>query len=210
MNFQVRFPALAMIGTAEPEPARYAPDWYQSRVPDGELRMHLESVGLSNGYELFGLFVAGSEQLHRYVADTPVNTDNHPIVVFQAPHFTYLMRVTGYGRLLAMLKKVRVAPGELIAESPHTHEFTQRLAKYIEARDIYLRAAASQTDSVERTIESAAASMDFVNAYNGVLAIAKQRIRSDPGSARSLLERLIEARPERSEARQLLDGIPSH
>jgi hypothetical protein len=105
-------------------------------------------------------------------------------------------------------------PEELIQPSPLTDAFTQRLAKYVEARDIYLRASAmSETASaIDPWIRSAAASADFAVAYDSVLAHARSQSRSGREQirgARRLLERLREVRPERPEASELLRHLPS-
>lgn len=208
-TYGVRFPALGLI--CSNNTSLYPVNWYEKRVRDAGLKNHLQQMGLGNDFELFGTFVADAKSLHRFAGEAQVNTDNHPVVVFQAPNFAYRLRVTGYGRLFSMLEQVSVEPDSLIIPSSESEQFTERLAKYIEARDIFLRAGAllDRSQWVEQVLRSTGVNSDFSTAYNTALSYAEQQSKSDSATAKKILERLHEISPQRREAGELLERLPA-
>jgi hypothetical protein len=127
----------------------------------------------------------------------------HPVVVFQAPRFSYLRRVKSHERLMALLETLGPAQvGNL------------RIQKYIQARDIYLRALVTEDEgdrarAIEGYLESALISDDFTLGYAQCLTLASAWLKADPGSAeaRRLLERLVETQPKQRVAREMLDRL---
>lgn len=70
-------------------------------------------------------------------------------------------------------------------------------------------AGMKQSEMLDSYIRSASLSPDFSTSYDEVLAFAKQRpARADYAQTRSLLMRLVQARPERTEAQTLLQRLP--
>src|SRR5439155_8305261 len=156
-------------------------------------------------------------ELRAYAANCETNTDDRPIVVFEAPHLSYRPPTTSYDLLARVLAHLRPEPQELIAASSTNDEtaggeFVQRLSNFITARDAYLRGLMEDAEghrpaATEQFLQSAALSGDFTLAYAQCLSLATQQIQSNPAAARGILERLSQARPERPVARQLLERM---
>jgi hypothetical protein len=68
--------------------------------------------------------------------------------------------------------------------------------------------ADGQTDrAVDGYIESARLSEDFTTGYAQCVTIAGAKAASDPATARRILERLVEAQPNRPVAREMLQRL---
>lgn len=163
------------------------------------LARHLRSVGLTDTTRLFGCFIRSIQSSPR----TKLNTDAHPMVIFRAPAITFQRHDNPAGRLLALLE-----PGD--ASLPV--ELSPEVQKYIAARNVYLRGAVEESHreidaALAAFIESAKISPDFTAGYAQALALASTLAKSDPHSARAILEALIQAQPERPVARELLDRL---
>ena len=214
-DFNIAHPALGLVGGAGS--SKYPADWFQQRVRDTTLRRYLKGLLMRDGVRLFGAYVAGPEQLSRYAGDAAVNTDNNPVVTFEAPRFTSRKDATPYGRLVAILEACGPEAADLVEDpvSGPDARMTDRINRYIEARDIYVgglvvAAQGDQEAMVDAFIESAAVSDDFAPGYAGCLAIVQERAVSDRPGAIGLLRRLIEAQPHRPEARQWLSRLKRH
>lgn len=212
VDFKLDHPMLGLIATTEP--VSYGPDWYRNRVKDKTLAGMLRGALLQNGVRLFGSFIADTESLQRFAADAPINTDDHPVVLFSAPRFTSQLDITMYGRLIAMLEKCDVDLDNLIdpAAGPDADRFKARLAQFIVARDAYLNGLVAAAEGEEQLaidlfIESIEASVQFTTSYAHCLAIAQHYMKSDPTAARALIQRVIDARPERTDAKTLLQSL---
>ena len=95
---------------------------------------------------------------------------------------------------------------------PGEAEYAARLPSYFAARNAYLRglvddAEQRRAEAVNAYLDSARLSPDFTSGYAQCLALAGVIAKSDPAGARRLLERLIEAQPERPVARQMLERL---
>jgi spermidine synthase len=210
LRFNVDTPVLGLIGTLEP--TTFSAGWLERRVGSSTLRESLKPLALTDDFQLFGCLIAGAAGLRDFCDGARINTDDCPVVVFGAPKFTYQRATTSYGRLFTLLDRHAADPGELIQGGREAEAFRSELSDFIAARDIYLRALVRETegqmtDAVEGYVESARRSSHFSTGYARCLTIAAQLSKSDRSKARALLERLIEAQPERPVARQLLEGL---
>jgi spermidine synthase len=212
LRFNVDTPVLGLIGTTEP--TRYAPGWFKSRVREASLLEQLKPLALTDDFQLLGCLLSSSGGLRRLAEGAEINTDDRPVVIYRAPRFTYLRHATAYGRLMALLDRQLADPEELVethADSG-TLEFVRQLRNFIHARDVYLRGLVFETENrmseaVDRYVESARRSPAFSTGYARCLTIAVQQSATDPKAARALLERLVEAQPERPVARELLQRL---
>ena len=89
---------------------------------------------------------------------------------------------------------------------------SSRLAKFIEARNIYLRGLADEAEghetlAIDRFVESARISEDFTAGYAQCLSKASFWIQAQPENARELLKRLAEAQPSRTVAQEMLNRL---
>ncbi|GKT10165.1 fused MFS/spermidine synthase [Desulforhabdus sp. TSK] len=212
-HYSIKAPILALISG---KPAGdSSSDWWDVRTEDARLKRALQAVRLDNLYNFWGCFLASGEDLRQFAADAPLNTDDHPIVTFEAPRFAYRKEESAAGRLLYLLDRFRPMPHQVLA-SPHTHEeqdVHQRLAAYWKARNLFIHAGVgvSETSDVEvlvrstreKLLETIQTSPDFTAAYFPLLAMAQQLYRRDPQAARALLHDLEKANPRREEARSV-------
>lgn len=210
LRWNVDTPVLGLIATLKSK--KYPANWYETRVSEPELAANLRAVTLSDGFHLFGTFLAGPRQLRQFSSWAALNSDNHPVVMFQAPYFTYRRNEASYGRLLRLLDQFSTDSEELIEEGSQSAEFTTRLNQYISARNVYLRGLVAETESrkveaIDAYIESAKLSSHFSAGYAHCLAIAVRQSRTDPSGARTLLEQLVQAAPERPVAGELIKRL---
>lgn len=213
-QFSVETPLIALVGTNAP--MTYPAEWLGHRVKDGALRAKLAAIDLKDEIALFGLYLAGADQLRSFAGPGPVNSDDKPFVTAEAPRTAYVTTEAPGARLISILNELKPKPGDILhgADADTLH----RLAAYWSARDRFLEigvrtlaggdprnviaGVAPQLIDVVRT------SGDFDAAYMPVIAMARKLALSDPSSARRLLEALAEANPARPEARHLLSTLP--
>ncbi|HWU54898.1 MAG TPA: hypothetical protein VN175_05300, partial [Rhizomicrobium sp.] len=165
--------------------------------------------------KLFGLMLGGEKELARFAGTGPLNTDDRPIVTFQAPRIAYVAGDSPGQRLLSLTEIMHPAPQAILAAGSEVEQ--HRLADYWRARDRYLalgvRAVQGEglADPIEelapKLVDIVRISPDFDSAYGPVLAMARQLARTRPEAARMLLENLAQASPGRPEAGQLLQAL---
>jgi spermidine synthase len=212
-QFSVRTPLIALIGM--PSAKQYPGHWLESRKHDDRLMHRLEAVDLDSDTKLFGLMLGGEKELAQWAGSGPLNTDDRPIVAFEAPRVAYVKGDSPAERLLSLIDSMHPAPAAILAGGAGMEQ--RRLADYWRARDQYLALGIRtvQGEALADPIEALApklvdivrTSPDFDSAYGPVLAMAQQLARSDPDAARTLLEKLAQASPGRPEAGQLLQVL---
>lgn len=213
-QFSVETPLIALIGRQAPK--TYPVGWLSRRVGDQGLRTRLAQLDLRDDMSLFGLYLAGADELRSFAGSGPLNTDDRPIVAAEAPRIAYAAADRPGDRLVALLQTLHARPEALLDA---TGEDTgRRLAAYWRARDLYLEMGVRTlaggaprdliTEVAPRLVELVRISPDFDAAYAPVLAMARRLALTDPASARRLLETLDSANPARSDARRLLATLP--
>jgi spermidine synthase len=212
LRFNVDTPVLGLI--AMDGAAGYSADWFEQRVRDASLIRELKSLGLPDGLHLFGCFVAGPSALREFSRGAVLNTDDQPVVVLRAPHFAYRWNQTPHRLLFSLLDRVQSNPGELVEKPAQdaNQTFLTQLEKFIQARNVYLRGLAEETEerlpsALDAYIESCRLSDQFSIAYARCLSIAMQQAKAKPDEARRLLQRLAEAQPSRPVANELLKRL---
>lgn len=209
-HYSLRQPLLCLLGgdalTA------FSEDWLIQRVHDRGLQQQLVGSRLNSDFALFGGYLGGSEALQDFTRNTPLNTDDHPRVIFEAPSFVYGNPDTPAERLQTLVELLSPKRGSLL-EHPN-REFGQRLFDYWQARDAFLAAGVGVTPSsdirkmIAQTSESLLTSVrlssDFLPAYDPLLQMAKSVYRVDAETARNLLLALDKANPKMPDARRLL------
>lgn len=78
-HFGVDTPVLGLVGG--PSRQRFSPDWYETRV-DKALAASLNTVRLTSGYELFGLYAGGPFESAQFAGEGPINTEDRPTILF--------------------------------------------------------------------------------------------------------------------------------
>jgi len=197
----------------------YPADYIERRAADGRLRRRLASIRLHNTYTLFGSFIAGPGDLLCFAGKGPLNTDDHPVVIYQAPEFAYAANEPPYVRLLAFLDHLHPLPHQILQEAETDAEKVvhDRLSAYWAARNKFLRTGVgvNRTESVEGMLRQVRdpllsivrESPDFEAAYNPLLAMAERLHPINPETARRLLFELEDANPARQDARKLRESL---
>jgi len=163
-----------------------------------------------------GSFIAGPKALARFAAGAPLNTDDLPVVAYQAPRITYAPDSLPRDRLLELLTVLQPDASELLEKSD-TDTFGARLTAYWLARDRFIGAGRhiqptqnphEMLAQVEGPLlEVLRISPDFRPAYDPLLAMARSLAASEPDTARALLVALESVQPERPEAGALLQEL---
>ncbi len=177
--------------------------------------------GIADEFALLGGFIAGPRALARFAGDAPLNTDDHPVVIYRAPRITYAPDSSPRDRLIALLREVDIQPDELLTP-PRDPAWPARLAAYWTARDRFIAAGRDVRPSADarRMLAQVRApllaalriSPEFRPAYDPLLRMALALAQSDPAAARALLEELRRAQPARPEATEILRELekPAH
>jgi len=210
-HYSLQQPIIGLIGSNEE--LRYPERWFRDKMQDQSIREKVLPLRFDSFYSLFGTFLAGSEQLKTFTADSPLNTDDHPIVMFQAPNFVYKTQRPPEERLLALVDELSPAdPRDVVAEYVTEEDYLapERLSDYWKARNSFLRSGMEikQTTDVKKLYESARQpllsvvreSRDFSAAYFPLLSIAYEIYPIDQDACYQLLSDLVRANPMRREA----------
>jgi spermidine synthase len=210
-TYSLQTPILGLI--AGDAPLRFDPDYLGRRLASGNLHQKLRAYRLTSFYSLFGCLIAGAGDLAAFAGDGPLNTDDRPTVVFQAPRFVYSANEPAYVRLLALVERWNPSPHDIVmnASTPDNHMQAQRLAAYWRARNMFLHAGVGirQTGNVkgmlaqvrEPLLAVVRESPDFEAAYYPLIVMAQRLYPIDPAAAEALLIDLDQANPLRGEAR---------
>jgi spermidine synthase len=216
-HYSLQMPIIGLIGTTGP--VRYTPDWLDRRVQDGTLRGSLHSLRLHDSYALFGNFLAGRDDLAGFAGAGPLNTDNHPIITFEAPKFIYNRPQPASLRLVALINAFTPQAEQLLESPQNAAEAgaAARLASYWQARNQFLLAGIGipQTTDARRMLKNlrepllsvVRLSHDFAPAYDPLLVLARRLYPLDPDKSRALLLDLEHANPVRDEARSLREHL---
>jgi spermidine synthase len=212
-----------IVGLVAGGPARYPGSWMQERILNPSLNAELKRLRLDTTCSLLGNFVAGSRELEAFAGPGPVNTDDRPVVVFEAPRFVYSRNEPPSKRLIALMGLFHPRTEDILRESGTGEEIRAhaRLAAYWEARDEFLRAGTGIRpdenvevllgETRESLISCLRKSPDFDAAYYPLLAMAEKLGRKKPMAARELLQELERMVPQRPEARDLRTRLfPAH
>lgn len=158
--------------------------------------------GFTDEFAVLGSFVADHDALTRFAGDSPLNTDDRPVVAYSAPRVTYAQDSTPRDRLFALLEIVHASPSQIVANADP--DFSARLQAYWHARDRYLLAGRDiqPTADVRAMLAQVRAplldvlriSPDFRPAYDPLLQMARALESVDPAAANELLSQLSATR----------------
>ena len=213
-HFSLQQPVVGLLG-ARVLP-QYNDGYLLERVQHRPLQRALVQTRLNADAELLGGYLGGRDAALAFAGAAQRNTDNLPVVTYQAPLFAYERR-GGHGErvnaLVNALAQHRRAGGLTPDDSP----FAQRMTRYWAARDRYLqigldvRADMTADEMRARTtgplLDVVGLSADFQPAYAPLLNQAWSLRGSDPEAARALLEQLLARAPQRPEAREALQAL---
>ena len=156
------------------------------------------------------MFPRGASELRRFAGSGPLNTDNRPIVTYQAPRFAYANTEPIYRPLLVLLDLFQPAPEQVLTPPQNAQEAERhrRLSAYWAARNQFLKLGVGikETDDVRNLLSQVKEpllaivrqSRDFDAAYNPLLMMAQRLAKIDPKAAEArLLTDLGRANPDR-------------
>ncbi len=218
-HFSLETPILGLV--AGVTPLRYPADYVERRLQDDTLSEVLEALRLRDFLALFGNFLAAGKNLQTFAGEGPLNTDDRPVVIFEAPRFAYSHPEPPHVRLLFLMEHLKPRPRDILQPAQNPSEVGQheRLAAYWEARHCFLRAGigVEGTNDPWKMLQAVREPLlsivrqcqDFTPAYDPLLFLARRLYRQDPLSARELLQDLERANPQRPDAKRLQESLES-
>jgi len=211
LRFNLDTPVIGLIGL--PDSPQWSPGWVERRLAQPGLAQHLKQLVLSDSVQLFGCILADAESLAAFAKEGPLNTDDFPRVVFDAPKANYPKGSPPQERLLSLLGVLRFDPRACFSDANgETQRLRERVNAFVAARDFYLRGLAAEgngqlIEAAETYLASVRTSADFTWSYARCITIANLYARTDRPRARALLEQLVEAQPSQSVARDVLTKL---
>ncbi len=145
-DVDLNHPAVGLVAPRDRWPS-YRPGYLARRATEPALRKALVEIGLGSDAALLGMLITGPAGLGAYAegsggaSGVRINTDDRPVVVYQAPYFAARRGVTSYGRLLAMLEQT---PREATPWAIENREFGDALSRAIVERDRVIREGAEK------------------------------------------------------------------
>jgi spermidine synthase len=214
-HFSLQAPILGLVSRTPV--GGYSADWLTNRLQDKALQRVLAELRIQDLYDLFGHYLGGSRELREFATGAPINRDDHPYVMFQAPHFAYTDPQPSHVRLLKLVDRFRPDPTEVLGVASGASDTHQRLAQYWDARNRFLHlgvgmrrtnnAAELLTRIGQPLLELVRLSPDFDQAYQPLLAMARKLRSQDVLASKALLLAMAEANPQRLEAKWLIDQL---
>jgi spermidine synthase len=211
LQFNVEVPVVGLVGYSKVP--GYHPQWIEQRPIPEALRAELRASALADSLRFFGHWLAGPAELRAFAGAGPMNTDDHPRVMFMAPRQPVSSPVEVHRRLATLLGlRPADAAGALGFASDDHRPWLTLWKAYLDARDVYLAGLIHESErrhepAIEAFLESARLSREFTAGYARCLTLASMLAPGQPEAARGLLERLVEAQPAIPVARQMLDRM---
>ncbi len=209
LRLNVDVPVVGLIGRNSAQ--MYAAAWIESRVAETPLSDVLKRLSLGDSVRFFGNLVADARDLRGFSHMAPVNTDENQRVTFMAPKLSYRQNAKAHASLFALLRASTPDVKQVLHLPDAEISFASRISAYMAARDVYLRGlvlySEDHEDAINAYLESARLSKDFTAGYAHCLSIASVLANSEPARAKEILEKLIEAQPERPVAREMLQRL---
>ena len=218
-HLSIRQPIVGLVGSREP--LSYGPGYLQQRVTDTRLQQQLVSLRLNSNFALFGGFIGDHETLAATTTALTRNTDDRPLVTYQAPGFAYAQESNHDTRLNALISDWAPDRTTLVGvvSSQEEDVFSARLKHYWFARDAYLAlgatlpegASAGEIEALteQGLLDILRESEDFEPAYRPLMQRVERLLTTDPSAAIRLLRQMNEAAPGRQEARNALRFLES-
>lgn len=210
-HYSLQAPIIGLVGSVKP--LRYPEKWFRTKLADEVVRSRVLPLKYDSFYSLFGTYLAGDARLRQFSAGERLNTDQNPVVVFEAPRFVYGDSAPADQRLLALLEELSPPdPNDLLANPVTEEDYLagERLSAYWDARDSFLKTgvAVERTSDIRKLyadvhkplLDVVRKSIDFSAAYFPLLSIAYELFPVDRDASYQLLTELMGANPMRREA----------
>jgi spermidine synthase len=214
LRFNVEVPVIGLVGYTVPPP--FHPRWIEQRIGHAPLGAELRAFALADSLRFFGHWLAGREELESFAGPGPLNTDDHPRVMFLAARQPVSRAADTHRRLELMLRLRQPGsicwPASASGDGDDGASFLDAWNAFVNARDVYLEGLIHEAEghrerAIDAFIESARLSREFTAGYAQCLTIVSLLAPTQPAAARALLERLAEAQPAIPVARQMLERL---
>jgi spermidine synthase len=200
-HFNVESPVLGLVGSRQP--LAHTSHWYEDSRRSGAFwEGAIAPLALAREIDLFGCVVADDVWLRRWVDGAPLNTDDHPLLVFTAPRFLYDPAQSRHAVLQHLLSAWAPSHETLRGALPRDDgPFAERVVRYANARTLYLRGelarygAEHPRESLELLLDAVQASPEFRTAYVKAMQIAVELRGSDPATSLDILQKLTAVAP---------------
>ncbi|MET0009806.1 MAG: hypothetical protein ABW109_18230 [Candidatus Thiodiazotropha sp. 6PLUC4] len=212
-HYSVDAPILGLIGSKKD--IRIESDWLNRRVKQKSHYNALREVRLHEPLTLPGSYLGNGLALKRFAGPGPVNSDDHPILLYQAPGYVYRAESKPSELLLEVIHGVEAKPEDILqANSTRAHS---RLSAYWLARDSFIIAGTESQRSMdpytllhnieEPLLTVLKTSPDFSPAYFPLIKLASVLSKTAPDASKTLLHRLEQVAPARHEATVLMQHL---
>lgn len=205
--FNVNTPMLGLVGAEDLQ--MYDANWLDQRMNAALLSNAANDVGIGNSFDLLGSYVGSPAALRKFVGEGPLNTDAHPIVLFEAPQIAYRGESAGNANSINFLREFQPRGDEIVDTSTESgRQFAASLDRYLQARELYLKGTlefviGQQQRGRQLLLQSVKTSPQFRTSYDVLLTMAEQGMRTNPVAVRQFLLELEAAAPNRSEAGEM-------
>jgi spermidine synthase len=194
-------PVIGLVGRSGAQ--RFDIATVRSRLSNAALGQPPARFGIADDYALLGSFVAGPRSLARFAQGAALNTDDHPVVAYQAPRITYMPDTPPADRLITLLHEWRIEPDELMAAGTDD-SWRTRLSAYWVARQRFIEAGRNVQPSgdVQRMLaqvrepllEVLRISPDFQPAADPLLRMAQALSVQDAAAGQALRDEVMKLR----------------
>ncbi len=213
-NYNVITPIIGLIGSLQPLTLDH--ERLASRLKEEHLREMLEPASLFGKETVFlAHFLAGPKTLEKWAGEGPLNTDNLPVVTWEAPKANY-EKIDRWGvRNLDELMKDFAAYGkqmypEVKMDPEKKEAYLTRTRRMNQARDLFLKASIKAeleedlNSSIVMLLQSTALASEFDYPYDILIKLGIAFMAAEKPEGPILLRALLEANPNRGEAARIL------
>ncbi|MEM1448828.1 MAG: fused MFS/spermidine synthase [Planctomycetota bacterium] len=204
-GFSPEAPAMGLVGSTGP--LRVDAAALDARMNAEPLHSGLVELAMTDPIDVLGCRVAGTAALAVWAGTTTSvrNTDDRPVVMFEAPHFVYRQRGRPWETLIDWLAGLDASPASELAMSS---EVAGQVDAYVSARDEYLRgrvayAEGREEDALDHYVASVARSKDFTVGYQQVTNIANVPMRTSRAKLLEAVKEIARLRPDLGDLREL-------
>jgi len=231
-HLSLQQPILCLVGRARTDsatPNHYPPNWLADRIIDPRLQQELVRERLNSDLALFGSYLAGPQDLQAYAGPGPINSDDHPVVTYQAPNFVYGNPAPPASRLLQLIDQLHPGVESLLQIDPASddanyqaiaREYARQLQQYWQARNLFLQTGtglSASTDirrivqhSRQPLLQALTISPQFEPAYRALVGSAQALYEVDRYQSYELLSDILQVAPQYRQAAVLRRHLFGH
>ena len=193
-SFGVKYPVVALIGSHSPREIDL--ELLQQRMGKDGVQKDLARAAIRNPIQFLGHQLADDKRLRIFASDAAINRDDYPVVLFEAPQFTFHRGQAGYLTLAALINTFAPSPDNFKA-NPQT--ISKQIYAFSLARHDYLRAeialAQGNLDGgIELLFSALDKSAEFTLAYAQLINVANQIRETEAKKAALIRTRLAQSR----------------